>query len=109
MTHYGTLREYSFPETDDDIRGSKLYGIDDDKLGKIDDVIFDHTSGSVRYVVFDTGGWLSKKKYIVPADRLRASTKHEDDFSSDLTKQQVESFPPYDEKDLASEDSWADY
>jgi PRC-barrel domain len=109
MPHYGTLREYSFAETDDDIRGSKLYGVDDEKLGKIDDVIFDHSSGTVRYVVVDTGGWLSTKKFIVPADRLRASSKHEDDFSADLTKQQVESFPPYTESDLESEKSWSDY
>src|SRR6516162_7736787 len=109
MTHYGTLRDYSFPETDDDIRGSKLYGVNDEKLGKIDDVIFDHSSASVRYVVVDTGGWLSTKKFLVPADRLRASVKHENDFSADLTKEQVESFPPYQESDLDSEDSWADY
>jgi uncharacterized protein YrrD len=42
-----------------DIRGSKLYGLNDEKLGKIDDVIFDHGTGEIRYVVVDTGGWLS--------------------------------------------------
>ena len=41
MAHYGMLREYRFTDTADDIRGSKLYGLKEEKLGKIDDVIFD--------------------------------------------------------------------
>ena len=72
--------------------GSKLYGLNDEKLGKIDDVIFDHFTGVISYVVVDTGGWLSTKKFIVPADRLRASAEHKDDFAADLTKAQVEAF-----------------
>ena len=31
-----------------------VYGIGDEKLGKVDDVIFDHATGDVRYVVVDT-------------------------------------------------------
>src|SRR5207248_699447 len=57
----------------------------------------------------DTGGWLTTKKFIVPADRLSLSTKHEDDFQVQLTKQQIENFPPYDEKDVKEEDRWKDY
>jgi uncharacterized protein YrrD len=68
----------------DDIRGSKLYGLNDEKLGKIDDVIFDHRTGEIRYVVVDTGGWLASKKFIVPANRIPTSRKHPDDFMVDL-------------------------
>ena len=68
--HIGMLRDYRFTEDVDDIRGSALYGIDDDKLGKIDDVIFDHNTGTIEYAVVDTGGWLSSKKFLVPADRI---------------------------------------
>ena len=110
MAHYGTLRDYRFSDTDaEDIRGSKLYGLNDEKLGKIDDVIFDHTNGGIRYIVVDTGGWLSSKKFIVPADRLRASAEHEDDFQVDLNKQQIESFPPYNQEDVKDEKRWGDY
>jgi len=103
------LRDYRFTDASEDIRGAKLYGLDDEKLGKIDDVIFDFSSGLIRYVVVDTGGWLTTKKFIVPAGRLRASTKHDDDFTVDLTKAQVESFPPYEETDLESDEQWSDY
>lgn len=111
MAHYGTLRDYRFADldTDEDIRGAHVYGRDDEKLGKIDDVIFDHTTGNIRYVVIDTGGWLSSKKFIVPAERLTGSAKHEDDFQINANKQQIEAFPPYNEDDVRNEDRWKDY
>jgi hypothetical protein len=109
MAQQGMLRDYRFTDVAEDVRGSKLYGRNDEKLGKIDDVIFDHASGSIRYVVVDTGGWLSTKKFIVPAERLRASAEHKDDFAVDLSKEQVESLPPYDESHLESDQQWADY
>lgn len=109
MAQYGRLQNYRFTEAAEDVRGSTLYGLSDEKLGKIDDVIFEHATGSICYVIVDTGGWLSTKKFIVPADRIRASTEHKDDFAVDLTKQQVEGFPPYNETDLESEAQWSDY
>lgn len=109
MAHYGTLRDIRIADAADDIRGSHLYGLNDEKLGKIDDVIFDHSTGNIRYVVVDTGGWLSSKKFIVPAEGLRASTKHENDFEANLDKRQVENFPPYNESDLDSDTKWAGY
>jgi hypothetical protein len=109
MANYGMLRNYRFTDAAEDIRGSKLYGLDDEKLGKIEDVIFDHSDGAIRYVVVDTGGWLSTKKFIVPAGRLRPSTEHDDAFAVDLTKAQVENFPPYKETDLESDEQWSDY
>src|SRR5947208_10687537 len=109
MAQHGMLRDYRFTDASEDIRGAKLYGVNDEKLGKIDDVIFDHATGVIRYVVVDTGGWLSTKKFLVPAERLRASSKHQDDFQVDLSKQQIEGFPPYDEAHLESDEQWADY
>jgi len=109
MAQQGMLRDYRFTDAAEDVRGSKLYGRNDEKLGKIDDVIFDHASGSIRYVVVDTGGWLSTKKFIVPVERLRASAEHKDDFAVDLSKEQVGSLPPYDESHLESDQQWADY
>src|ERR1700688_4239478 len=76
MAHYGTLKDTRIADAAGDIRGSHLYGLNDEKLGKIDDVIFDHATGNIRYVVVETGGWLSTKKFLVPAEGLRASAKH---------------------------------
>jgi sporulation protein YlmC with PRC-barrel domain len=109
MAHYGILKDTRVGETAEDIRGSHLYGLEDEKLGKIDDVVFDHSTGTIRYVVVDTGGWLTTKKFLVPAEGLRASAKHNDDFEVSLNKRQIESFPPYQESDLDSENKWSDY
>ena len=43
MAHCGLLRNYRFSdssEATEDIRGAKLYGVNDEKLGKIEEVIF---------------------------------------------------------------------
>jgi hypothetical protein len=45
----------------------------------------------------------------VPPQEIRPSLQHEDDFLVDLTKEQIESFPPYDRAALTSEEQWADY
>src|SRR5579863_1740830 len=109
MAHYGILRTTAVSDAAEDIRGASLYGTNDEKLGKIDDVIFDHSTGDIRYIVVDTGGWLSTKKFVVPTNDLRGSAKHEKDFEVSLSKKQVESFPPYNESDLESENKWSGY
>jgi hypothetical protein len=109
MAHYGTLKNAPVAEACEDVRGSHLYGLNDEKLGKIDDVIFDHSSGDILYVVVDTGGWLHSKKFLVPAERLRASAKHENDYDADVSKRQLGSFPQYNESDLESEARWKGY
>jgi len=110
VAHCGLLGSQRLSQTPvEDIRGAALFGVNDEKLGKIDDVIFDHSTGDIRYVVVDTGGWLSTKKFLVPTNRLRWSIEHKDDFAADLTKERVENFPEYRESDLKDEKTWADY
>src|SRR3954463_16096187 len=99
MAIYSNLRDYRFGESGEDIRGAKVYGADGEKLGEIDDVIFDNRSGDVRYAVIDTGGWLSSKKVVVPARQIM--TRDEDnDYHVNLTKDQVRKLPEYRESDL---------
>lgn len=109
MAHFGVLRDYKFSDDVDDIRGATLYGRDDEKLGKIDDVIFDHATGTIQYAIVDAGGWLSSKKFLVPAERIRPSAKNKDDFASDMTKDQIEALPKYDEKAVENEKDWNNY
>lgn len=112
MAHYGTLKDYRFAtpeEAADDIRGAKVYGRDDDKLGKIDDVIVDHSTGHVRYAVIDAGGWLSSKKFVVPPERLRQSSEHPEDFEISATKQEIEKLPRYNESEVETGHTWEDY
>ena len=83
MPRYGTIGDYRFSDTQEaasDIRGAKIYGRGDEKLGEIDDVVFDEATGAIVYVVVDTGGWLTSKKFIVPPQEVRPSLQHDDDF-----------------------------
>ena len=109
MAHLGTLRDYKFATDAEDIRGSNVYGPGDENLGTIDDIIFNHASGEIRYLVVDTGGWLSSRKFLIPGDRIQFSEKHVNDFSAPLTKQQIEHFPAYDEKLLERSEDWEAY
>jgi hypothetical protein len=108
MAHYGLLHDYRFDEegTGDDIRGANVYGRSEEKLGEIDDVIFEHSTAVVRYLVVDTGGWFSHKKFLVPAHRLHTAAEHKDHFSVNLDKSQIQTLPGYNEADLESEQKW---
>ena len=109
MPHYGTLRDTKLEQDADDLRGAEVYGVNDEKLGKIGDVIFDHASGDIRYVVVETGGFFSKKSFLVPANRVSPYGNHEDKFYAELDKERIQMLPEYDEKALKSEDNWTDY
>ncbi len=41
--------------------------------------------------------------------QLSQSAQHEDDFQVHLTREQIESFPPYNESDVESDERWNDY
>lgn len=109
MPHYGTLRETKLEQDADDLRGADVYGVNDEKLGKIDDLIFDHASGDIRYVVVETGGLFNKKSFLVPANRVSPYGNHEDKFYAELDKERIQMLPEYDEKALKSEPNWSEY
>jgi hypothetical protein len=108
MAHLGTLHDYRFEDQADDIRGSKLYGRDDEKLGTIEDVVFDHGSGSLKYVVVDTGGWMMNE-FLVPADHIRQRGGKDDEYVAALSKKEIETFPPYDKEHLNDDKQWREY
>ena len=106
---YTTLRDYRFNKEIDDLRGSAVYGPTDEKLGKIDDVVFDSNSGIIRYLVVDTGGWLKSRRFLVPAEELHPSSTHDNDFTVSKSKAQIEQFPSLDDKVLEDKLAFEDY
>lgn len=110
MALYANLRDYKFSEDVEDIRGSDIYGTNGDKLGTIDDVIFDHSTGDMRYLVVDTGGWLSSKKFMLPARQVMTQVEGDErGYKVALDKEQIERFPEYKEEAIDHEDNFADY
>jgi len=108
MTHYGILREYSFEEEVEDLRGAEVYGVNDEKLGTIDDVIFNHSTGEIRHVVLKTRG-LFPEKIMVPANRMAPYGNHEDKFYAELDKERLEMLPEFNEKMLNTDFEWASH
>ncbi len=89
------LRRVSDLEGDylDNLRGTNLYGIDNEKLGTVHDALVDDGSGDLRYLLVDSG-WLKSHRFLVPADQVYAYGEG-DDFSTNLRKADVESLPEF--------------
>ena len=109
MAIYGNLKHYQFENDAEDIRGADVYGTNAEKLGEIDDVIFDSVSGELKYVVVNTGGWLVSHRFIVPALLLTIREEGDEDFHVNLTREQIERLPEYKEENLNSDEQWMDY
>lgn len=109
MAHCGSLGTQTVSDDVRDIRGTTIRGSDGAKLGTVDDVIFDHDTMEIRYLVVDSDGWLEAGTFLLPADRISADKKHEDGLATDVTKEQIRNSPQYDEKSLRSEDEWKKY
>lgn len=110
MTYYSTLRGYRFSgDQSCDIRGATVHATTDEKLGQIDDVLFESSTGEIRYVAIDIGFLLSSRRFIVPADRLHESIKHEGDFVVDMSKAQIEALPPFEPRAVESDEDWSAY
>ncbi len=109
MAHYGTLREFRFGAEIDDVRGARVFGNNDEKLGEVEDVIFDHESGNIRYAVVNTGGWLKSRLFLIPANLIQPRSKDASDFEVPLSKEQVERLPPYNEKMVEDHGEFSSY
>ena len=108
MPHYGILHDHKMEDVDD-LRGADVYGVNDEKLGTIDDVIFDHSSGDIRYIVLKTGGMLSRKKVMVPANRVEPYGNHDDKFYAELDNERLEMLPEFNEDTMKAQGDWSTF
>lgn len=75
------------------IIGSHVFGLDGD-VGKIKDVYFDDQSFNVRYLVVDTGTWLSSREVLLVPSYFQGTRFPSQVLQVSLTKKQVEDSPP---------------
>jgi uncharacterized protein (TIGR02271 family) len=93
------LRNQEIPENAN-LEDYDAYDGNDNKLGGIDSVIADQTSMRPLYLVVDSGGWFSSKKFVVPIGEVSSV---DDDrqrvYFQSLTKDALESgrYPQYNE------------
>ena len=78
-----------------DLRGDKI-AARDGEIGKLDQVYFDDDDWHVRYLVVDTGGWLSGRKVLVSPASIDRSKSSDHALAVGLTREQVKHSPGID-------------
>ena len=68
----------------------------DGRLGTVSDFLFDDASWLVRWLVVDTGNWLSGRKVLLPPSVLEQLDPNGREFAVGLTMQQVKDSPDID-------------
>jgi uncharacterized protein YrrD len=64
-----------------------------EKIGTVDDFLFDDTAWTVRYLVANTGGWLSGRLVLISPAALQRPEWQSRVFPVDLTRKQIEESP----------------
>lgn len=77
------------------IRGRKV-AASDGNIGSVSDILFDDISWMIRWLVVDTGDWLSGRKILLPPAALGHAEPTAKTFPVRLTKAEVEASPELD-------------
>ncbi len=80
----------------DKVEGTAVYGTDEKKIGSVERVMIDKTSGKVAYAVLSFGGFmgLGEDYYPVPWSMLKYDTNL-GGYRVNLTKAQLDKAPKY--------------
>lgn len=74
------------------MRGFTIHATDGD-MGSVDDFLFDDQQWTIRYLVANTGGWLTSRLVLVSPIAFRSADGARETFDVALTRQQVENSP----------------
>jgi hypothetical protein len=74
------------------LKGYKLDSLDGE-IGEVEQFYFDDRYWTIRYLVANTGNWLSGRQVLISPYALVAAMKEEQHIAIDLTKKQIEDSP----------------
>ncbi len=74
------------------LNGFKLHSLDGE-IGKVKEFFFDDNHWAIRYLVADTGNWLTGRQVLVSPYALISVNKEDQSISVNLTKKQIEESP----------------
>ncbi|MGD9730659.1 MAG: PRC-barrel domain-containing protein [Desulfamplus sp.] len=77
------------------MKGYKLDSLDGE-IGKVKEFYFDDKHWTIRYLVADTGNWLTGRQVLVSPYALMSTNKDDELISVKLTKKQIEESPSLD-------------
>ena len=90
------------------LTGYKLYSLDGE-IGHVKDFYFDDRHWTIRYLVAETGNWLTGRQVLISPYDLAGALRLEQDISVDLTKKQIEASPSLDSDQPVSRQFEDDY
>jgi uncharacterized protein YrrD len=92
-----------------DLNGYKL-DARDGEIGTVQEFYFDDQSWTVRYLIADTGGWLSGRQVLISPYALDPADESGKVIPVDLTKTQIEKSPSLDtDKPVSRQYEWDYY
>jgi len=74
------------------LTGYKLHSLDGE-IGKVKEFYFDDHHWTIRYLVADTGNWLTGRQVLISPYALVAVSQEEQHIVINLTKKQIEDSP----------------
>jgi len=74
------------------LKGYKLHALDGE-IGKVKEFYFEDSLWRIRYLVADTGGWLTGRRVLISPHALTAVNKEKQHIAVNLTKKQIEGSP----------------
>lgn len=75
---------------------SYAIGAVDGEVGKVSDIFFDEKSWAVRYLVVDTGSWLTSRKVLISPYAVQRADWDDKRLPVSLTREQVKNCPDID-------------
>jgi sporulation protein YlmC with PRC-barrel domain len=78
-----------------ELYGNKIAALDGE-VGRVKDFYFDDQTGTVRYLVADTGSWLRGRLVLLAPPVFGKLDQYENTLHIKLTKKQIEDSPPVD-------------
>ncbi|SPF53359.1 PRC-barrel domain protein [Candidatus Desulfosporosinus infrequens] len=77
------------------LRSYKLHSLDGE-IGKVNEFYFDDHHWMIRYLIADTGNWLTGRQVLISPHALVSVNKEEQYITINLTKKQIEDSPSLD-------------
>jgi sporulation protein YlmC with PRC-barrel domain len=81
-----------------------VYTNPDNKIGSVQDMLFEDMTGNIRYLIVDTGFWIFGKNVLLPIGLAHFDDEHHRVYVDGLSKQQVENLPEYHEDTTVDRD-----
>ena len=78
------------------LKRCSIQTIEDETIGKVEDFYFDDRHWTVRYLVVNTGTWLSGRQVLISPYALVAVNADRENIVVELTKKQIEDSPSLD-------------